>query len=257
MLYAVIPAHTLFSVEANERFRTDTHCVGRIRSFVDSNKYNHKFVIKCPSFDRFNADSEPIENFSAQVQPSEERITFSHAWSQILHEEPFSPAHPPLIGYRYKFQTKDAGQFEARQFETGQSEAGKSDTGQFEEHKRFMNDSALLPIPADKRDEAIRLQKELDSFNIYRQAILQKTSYKELQEYHRCKTRVMVHDFLGMLDPTVDIEQDVLDGKALKLTFVLKEGYEKKLRFRNANLFYSYLVLIIQQTVTFLTFILK
>ena len=248
MLYAVIPAHTLFSVEANERFRTDTHCVGRIRSFVDSNKYNHKFVIKCPSFDQFNADSEPIENFSAQIQPSEECISFSHAWSQILHEEPFSPAHPPLIGYRYKFRTKDAGQFEARQFEagqfeadqseagqseagqseTGQPEAGKSETEKFEEHKRFMNDSALLPIPADKRNEAIRLQKELDSFNIYRQAILQKTSYKELQEYHRCKTRVMVHDFLGMLDPTVDIEQDVLDGKALKLTFVLKEGYEKK-----------------------------
>ena len=198
----MIPAHTLFSKEANARFRIDADCVGRIRYFMDKHEYSHNFIIKRP---QSQTDSEPIESSSAQVQSIEECITLFPGLSKNLNEMPFSPAHPPLIGYRYKLRSENVP-----------------------DNKKFLNDSAFLPIPAKQRSEAAILQKELKNLNRFCQAELYKTSYQELQRCHSRQTPVRVHNFQGRLDPSVDIEKDERDQIPVRITFVLKEGYGNK-----------------------------
>ena len=75
-LYAVIPAHTLFSKEANDRFKNDHRSAGRIRDFIARDCYRHIFSLQRPTV----PTPEPLFD------------------------------DPPLVGYRYVYRASDYGE---------------------------------------------------------------------------------------------------------------------------------------------------
>ena len=183
-MYAVIPAHSLFSAEANDRFQRDPTAAGRIRYFFENDDASTEVSIQYPSFKMSNTGSPDVYLHSA------ENLMFSSESAQFP------------IGYRYKCRFGDYKE---------------------DEFSRFCaNDVALLPFSSHKRSEAEAMQKSLNSYNMARVDELKETSIEDLQQYHRSGTPIMVKGYKGKLDPTVDVRQLQHDGFGLFITFLLE-----------------------------------
>ena len=181
----MIPARSLFSDEANDRFKEDPRPAGRIRYFFERDA-STEISIQYPYFKMSNNGSPDVYLHSA------EKMTFSSESGQFP------------IGYRYKYRVDDYKEVEHSRF--------------------FANDVALLPFSSHKRSEAEAMQKSLNSYNMARVDELKETSIEDLQQYHRSGTPIMVKGYKGKLDPTVDVRQLQRDGRGLFITFLLETG---------------------------------
>ena len=111
-------------------------------------------------------------------------------------DQPIIPTdHPQLLEYRYRY----------------------SEIGEQAEDFLFMNDLVFFPI---NRDKAEALQRELNSYNLFRYNQLKSFSIDELQQLHNERQKVAVRNLKGRLHPYT-FQEDIENKKGLRLLFVL------------------------------------
>ena len=188
----MIPAHALFEEEANKRFQNNHELVDRLRHVIDIYQRSQEFKIQHPD----------LVNIAAQNQAGAGNFTHFQKW---LDEETISLAHPLLIGYRYNYQP----------------------SSEIPEYKTYLNDSVFLPFEENQRDKAIEMQKDLYSYNMFRQDEIKRTistnEVDQLQIDHANQTAVEVKGFTGYLSPAMDVEEYKSEGKGLRLRFLLND----------------------------------
>ena len=195
----MIPAHALFDKAANNRFKLDHQIAGRIRHFIENDENDPSFAVENPYL--VNCTKSKPEPKDAECQSAKEKTLYSLKWHPA---QPLSPGRPLLVGYRYTYRS-DVSE-------------------QIGEYRKFANDAVFLPFEPGNKKEAEDLQRELYSFNLYRQDQLHETDYQALIGYYKkpTKTAIAVKGFRGYLNPGFDISEYEPRNKALMLEFVLK-----------------------------------
>ena len=110
--------------------------------------------------------------------------------------DPISTHCPLLLAYRYSYERTSE---------------------QAEECRLFMNDTVFFPFDFAKSN---KLQKDLNSYNLYRQNKLKSFSRCELQQCHIKRQRVAVRDLTGRLEP-YNFNECIRKNRGLKLQFKL------------------------------------